>query len=1381
MAAVTQTIPNFLGGVSKQIDSKKKAGQVRECTNTLPDPTFGLRKRPGTKFTKTLATSDLTNAKWFHIHRDGDEQYIGRIKAATVNSETGEVTANGDIKIWNAVSGDVCTIKDKHGTVSSLTVTNHGGYPSKRILGPLDTTGGSGEGLKVQYIHEKTYWTTAGGGSWTPYSYPLDLSPPQGGSDYDVNDTITLSKDDTLTTVDLTFGLNSVSNTGAVTDVDHVTGFSGGAVFPDWTITDVPTTTNGNGTGLKVSVRVRWGDDGTPDGDNRTITITDEGSGYKKGDTITISAEDIYCTGGAKNYGQGLITGSDENLNGVDNGDIVATVETINDPDYTYLNTSKDNYDVLTVQDATFITNKTTTTAIKTAPTYTADTKATVRILNVRYGAKYNVKINDQTTVDYITQVNDDIEGSNPVTSLLSTGDVMSQLKTNLQLLTLPGTLYITDTTSSLELKYLVPTLSTTISANGTSGGTTATGDDRLVTLATTVTKSLIETVTPSTETETDADRVEGTYIIDSSKYTTNGIGSGAEFSIAIDSAGKATVTVTKKGKTFAEGDTITVSNEHLGQTVQPGGGWDDLIFDVTTIYNRGNTDVLTVDVEVDGGVATSIVINTAGKNYAVGDEINIAKELIPGTYQSSGYIQNDLKILVDSMVPTAFTVEAIDDAGNNNLVAFQEQVNNVTDLPDEAIHDRLVKIMNTAKDEKSAYWAKFIAENGKSGRGYWEETIDPTVSVGLDSTTMPHELKNTDKNTFVFGKINWKDRLVGDDETNEQPSFVDEKIQQTFLYNSRLGFLTEDNVSISRAQDYYNFYFTSALTLTADDPIDLSCSSIRPALLHGVIPTAQGLALFSKNQQFMMFAEDGILTPETAIIRSISNYEMDTNIDPVDIGTNINFISKTPSHSRIFGMQTRGFEEAPIIQDISRAVAEWIPSEVDNLFSSPQNSITGTYSSGDKVIYMYRVYNVGAEQIMQAWFKWDMPGNVQFCTIDNDVMWIVVASVVDSETNYILLKSNISKSTTDDIIKTNDDQQVNPHMDMYTPATNGSGKTVEYEETDGFSRCYIPYADIITLNPVILIKGIGVTESGFTLNPERGSDADGTYFKIPKKDFSSEAANVYVGYQYNYDVELPKTYFRKKDETNDYTTSLTVARMKFAVGLSSLCSFKVQSKGYTGELWEGTGDGSTTAFSVPFLLKEENGIKVTLDGAVQDPSTYSVARTVVNGKTIDTSDTVTFNTAPKGHTVKQLYGGAGNTAATGVVTASSGNGSGLTVNTTVSSGVITAVTVNNQGTGYKPNEMITPLFTNATFLIDALPQKIAITTDTWYDVQPSSDAGQYLADDVPIVEENIFTVPIHQRSENFNMRVFSNSPFPLALNSMMWEGNYSPRYYRRN
>ena len=76
--------------------------------------------------------------------------------------------------------------------------------------------------------------------------------------------------------------------------------------------------------------------------------------------------------------------------------------------------------------------------------------------------------------------------------------------------------------------------------------------------------------------------------------------------------------------------------------------------------------------------------------------------------------------------------------------------------------------------------------------------------------------------------------------------------------------------------------------------------------------------------------------------------------------------------------------------------------------------------------------------------------------------------------------------------------------------------------------------------------------------------------------------------------------------------------------------------------------------------------------------------------------------------------------------------------------------------------------------------QKILITTDTWYDVQTVLEADQYLADDVPMTEEAVFTLPIHQRSDNFDLRVYSNSPFPVALSSMMWEGQYSPRYYKR-
>ena len=50
MAAVTQRIPNFLGGISQQTDDLKLPGQLRVCSNAYPDVTFGLTKRPGGKF-----------------------------------------------------------------------------------------------------------------------------------------------------------------------------------------------------------------------------------------------------------------------------------------------------------------------------------------------------------------------------------------------------------------------------------------------------------------------------------------------------------------------------------------------------------------------------------------------------------------------------------------------------------------------------------------------------------------------------------------------------------------------------------------------------------------------------------------------------------------------------------------------------------------------------------------------------------------------------------------------------------------------------------------------------------------------------------------------------------------------------------------------------------------------------------------------------------------------------------------------------------------------------------------------------------------------------------------------------------------------------------
>ena len=85
MPAVTQLTPNFLGGVSQQNDDKKLEGQLTECINGYPDPTYGLLKRPGMGFTSVLKKADgtaftkseLEDAAWFTIERGAADSYIG--------------------------------------------------------------------------------------------------------------------------------------------------------------------------------------------------------------------------------------------------------------------------------------------------------------------------------------------------------------------------------------------------------------------------------------------------------------------------------------------------------------------------------------------------------------------------------------------------------------------------------------------------------------------------------------------------------------------------------------------------------------------------------------------------------------------------------------------------------------------------------------------------------------------------------------------------------------------------------------------------------------------------------------------------------------------------------------------------------------------------------------------------------------------------------------------------------------------------------------------------------------------------------------------------------------------------------------------------------
>ena len=269
------------------------------------------------------------------------------------------------------------------------------------------------------------------------------------------------------------------------------------------------------------------------------------------------------------------------------------------------------------------------------------------------------------------------------------------------------------------------------------------------------------------------------------------------------------------------------------------------------------------------------------------------------------------------------------------------------------------------------------------------------------------------------------------------------------------------------------------------------------------------------------------------------------------------------------------------------------------------------------------------------------------------------------------------------------------------------------------------------------------------------------------------------VGWKYDFDVTLPKTYVRTDEQQTrtDYTSSLTVARMKFAVGLSGVMGFKLKSTGIRQGKKTYTGYDLTVAQPGDFTWTEDD-----LSYVDRDQVKLRVNNIIETGFTFVNDTTLRITTLP----IQTITASAGQTtftwtfARTDVTKIRVLLETGVGTNTYVqgiegTDFVITGKNVIFIGSDGNP----TAVATGARVKIYSADD-IVIYLDEWYNLNPIQQADTYLGNDIAITEQSVFTLPIHQKTNNFQVRLFNDSPFPVSLNSMMWEGNYSPKFYKR-
>ena len=342
-------------------------------------------------------------------------------------------------------------------------------------------------------------------------------------------------------------------------------------------------------------------------------------------------------------------------------------------------------------------------------------------------------------------------------------------------------------------------------------------------------------------------------------------------------------------------------------------------------------------------------------------------------------------------------TVAASDARANSDITAITNSVQAFTELPTIAPVGYQVEIAGDPGNKFDGYYVKFEPRVGAGtfGEGSWQETVSPGVEYKLNPATMPHVLVRLPNDTFYFGPANgsvqsgvtvpkWGERVAGDFNTAPDPSFIGYAIQDVFIYKNRLGFLADENVILSRTRDFFEFFPETVTTVLDTDPIDLTASNARVAVLRYAVPYQDELIIFSDQIQFRFNAAESILSPSTAQITVLTQYEIDPDVRPIPVAGTIIFCQANGQWSQFREFSVRGAGTALVADasDLSGYASSFIPGEVTKLTANDTGNawfvISDQPGYEDRIYvfkYFYRNSGEGAERVQSSWSYWRFNG----------------------------------------------------------------------------------------------------------------------------------------------------------------------------------------------------------------------------------------------------------------------------------------------------------------------------------------------------------------------------------------------------------------------
>lgn len=441
-----------------------------------------------------------------------------------------------------------------------------------------------------------------------------------------------------------------------------------------------------------------------------------------------------------------------------------------------------------------------------------------------------------------------------------------------------------------------------------------------------------------------------------------------------------------------------------------------------------------------------------------------------------------DSSIFIKPKYDVGYSCSVSDSRGDTHITAINGTVQQFAKLPAVAPDGYVVEITGDEGSSFDNYYVRFAADTkGAFGQGVWVETVKPDTPLGVDESTMPHALVMTSPGAFEFKPVAWDKRAFGDEDSAPDPAFVGRRIQDMFLYRNRLGFLSDDNLTLSAAADFFRLYPETVTTVVASDPISIAAGFESVTNLKHAVAFDEDLLLFSEQAQFILEAPD-VFSSETAALKVATTYSADTRTKPVNSGRTVFFITPGTTNASVMEYYIDASNGSKGAMNVSAHIPRYLPSDIKRITASrAQDVFILVPAGGGNKLYMYKYHWSGGEKLQASWSTLTIPygGIVDACFLDAKLYLFVQRGGLSLESiDFSQLHTNMASSS---------DGLIIPHLDRFCVMSSGT-----YSPAADRTTWTLPYDR--RGQPVTMLDQHSFTELKISHDSETVVSADGDY-----------------------------------------------------------------------------------------------------------------------------------------------------------------------------------------------------------------------------------------------------------------------------------------------